>query len=85
VKDEFVADGLMVGQFHPVCANPGLWNEDFRPLRSPVPLLAIRQMLVFDLPFLTTSAGHIDAWLGRFAPHLPPRVRAHLTARVVPV
>ncbi|BCL16488.1 DUF6875 domain-containing protein [Micromonospora sagamiensis] len=83
VKDEFVTEGLMVGQFHPYCPNPGLWNEDFRPLRSPVPLLAVRRMLVFDLPFLTDSAGHFDAWVSRFAGHLPARVRSHLSHRVV--
>ncbi|SCL31272.1 DUF6875 domain-containing protein [Micromonospora inyonensis] len=83
VKDEFVTEGLMVGQFHPYCPNPGLWNEDFRPLRSPVPLLAVRRMLVYDLPFLTDSAGHFDAWVNRFAGHLPARVRSHLSHRVV--
>jgi hypothetical protein len=34
-KPEFVASGLMIGQFHPTCQQPGLWNPDFRPLRSP--------------------------------------------------
>jgi hypothetical protein len=85
VKDEYVTEGLMIGQFHPACDNPGLWNEGFRPLRAPIPLLAIRRMLVFDLPFLVEASHHLDAWLERFAPQLPPRVRTHLTARVLPV
>jgi hypothetical protein len=54
----------------PTRRNPGLWNEDFRPLRAPVPLLAVRRMLVFDLPFLVESSSHLDAWLERFAPRV---------------
>ncbi len=75
----------MIGQFHPRCDNPGLWNTDFRPLRSPLPLLAIRRMVVFDLPFLTEDTGHFEAWLGHFASHLPPRIRTQLTMRVAAV
>ncbi len=52
VKSDFVEDGLMIGQFHPKCDRPGIWNKEFRPLRSPVPLLAIRAMVRQDLPFL---------------------------------
>lgn len=80
-KDEFVADGLMIGQFHPTCDEPGLWNRDFRPLRSPIPLLAIRAMLVFDLPFLVDQP-HVDAYLKRFAQEIPTRIREQLVARV---
>ncbi|MDG4863725.1 hypothetical protein P8605_36835 [Streptomyces sp. T-3] len=82
-KDEFVADGLMLGQFHPLCEEPGLWNEDFRPLRSPVPLLAVRRLLVFDLPFLIGADRHLTDYLQRFAPGIPARMRDQLVSRVV--
>jgi len=82
LKDAFVREGLMVGQFHPRCAQPGLWNEDFRPLRAPVPLLAIRRMVASDLPFLLDSAGHLSAYLRRFAPGIPGHVRRLLVAKV---
>jgi hypothetical protein len=82
-KDNFVADGLMIGQFHPVCDHPGLWNADFKALRAPVPLLAIRRLVVFDLPFLMDSAAHAGSYLRRFAPDIPPRVRDLLVERVV--
>lgn len=52
LKAEFVASGLMIGKFHPASDQGGLHNPDFRPLRSPVPLLAIRFMVGSDLPFL---------------------------------
>ena len=56
LKPEFVDDGLMLGQFHMKNEEPGLHNEKFRPLRSPIPLLAIRFMVMQDLPFLTRQA-----------------------------
>ena len=55
LKPQFVADGLMLGQFHALNNEPGLHNQEFRPLRSPIPLLAIRFMVDSDLPFLTES------------------------------
>jgi hypothetical protein len=81
LKDAFVGEGLMIGQFHPRCDQPGLWSEDFRPLRAPVPLLAIRRMVASDLPFLLGTPGHLTAYLDRFAPDIPAHVRRLLVAR----
>jgi Domain of unknown function (DUF6875) len=52
VKAQFVESGLMIGKFHSKSEQGGLHNPAFRPLRSPVPLLAIRHMVDSDLPFL---------------------------------
>jgi Domain of unknown function (DUF6875) len=52
LKPQFVEAGLMIGKFHPLSDQSGLHNPGFRPLRSPVPLLAIRHMVDSDLPFL---------------------------------
>jgi hypothetical protein len=52
LKSDFVASGLMIGKFHPASDQGGLHNPGFRPLRSPLPLLAIRYMVGSDLPFL---------------------------------
>ena len=82
-KDDFVDHGLMIGQFHPACEAPGLWNPHFRPLRAPVPLLAIRKLVVFDLPFLLDKRNHLESFLRRFAPDIPARVRSQLAARLV--
>jgi hypothetical protein len=81
LKDSFVGEGLMVGQFHPRCERGGLWNERFRPLRAPVPLLAIRRMVSSDLPFLLDAPGHLSAYLSRFAPDIPGHVRRILVER----
>ncbi|MDS0139425.1 MULTISPECIES: DUF6875 domain-containing protein [unclassified Amycolatopsis] len=82
-KDGFVADGLMIGQFHPVCDQPGLWNDEFKALRAPVPLLAVRKLVVFDLPFLMDSPAHAESYFRRFAPDIPPRIRDQLVKRLV--
>jgi hypothetical protein len=81
-KDVFVADGLMIGQFHPACEEPGLWNAKFMALRAPVPLLAIRQLVVFDLPFVIDTDTHAESYLERFAPEIPTRIRDQLVKRV---
>jgi hypothetical protein len=52
LKPVFVADGLMFGQFYQGCPEPGLLNPIFRPLVSPIPLLAIRYMVAQDIAFL---------------------------------
>lgn len=52
LKPSFVELGLMLGEFHARNETPGLRNPDFRPLRSPVPMLVIRHMVESDLPFL---------------------------------
>jgi len=82
-KDKFVEDGLMIGQFHPVCDAPGLWNPEFKALRAPVPLLAIRKLVVFDLPFLVEHKAHAESYLRRFASEIPPRVRKQLAQRMI--
>ncbi len=81
-KDQFVEDGLMIGQFHPVCDTPGLWNPEFKALRAPVPLLAIRKLVVFDLPFLVEHKAHAESYIRRFAPEIPPRIRKQLAQRL---
>jgi hypothetical protein len=52
LKPIFVRDGLMLGEFHAFSRMPGLRNKYFRPLRSPMPLLAIRHMVESDVDFL---------------------------------
>jgi hypothetical protein len=75
LKPEFVAVGLMIGQFHARCEEPALWNHEFRPLRSPVPLLAIRHMVRTDAPFLAKDADWLAAYLERFGEAVPNRLQ----------
>ncbi len=52
MKPNFVDVGMMLGEFHANNDTPGLRNPDFRPLRSPIPMLVMRHMVESDLPFL---------------------------------
>ena len=58
LKPAFLDRGLMLGEFYPTCPKPGLRNPDFRPLRSPVPLLVIRQMA----PDVELSSIETNSW-----------------------
>ncbi|QNE18741.1 hypothetical protein F1D05_13535 [Kribbella qitaiheensis] len=63
LKPSFVADGLMLGQFHQLPPEAGgLWNPDFRPLHAPVALLAIRHMVRSDLPFLVDEPAFVTQY-----------------------
>ena len=41
----------MIGYMFATSEAPGLWNPDFRPLRAPLPVLAIRHLVEQDAPF----------------------------------
>jgi hypothetical protein len=72
LKPFFVEEGLMLGEFHKRTESGGLHNPNFRPLRSPIPILAIRFMTEFDLPFLIGGDDvhlrirYIEAYLQQF-------------------
>jgi len=67
-KTRFVADGLMLGQFHPACEAPAAHNPAFPVNRAPIPLMVIRHMAVHDILFLEEDpvwVEHYTAWLAR--------------------
>ena len=67
LKPRFVKMGLMVGQFYKTCREPGLRNPNFQPLKSPIPLLAIRYMVKSDIAFLKKSTEFMAAYNAIFA------------------
>jgi hypothetical protein len=73
LKPFFVELGLMLGEFHQRTESVGLHSSKFRPLRSPIPLLAIRFMSEFDLPFLQSPHNphlrirYLEIYLQRFS------------------
>jgi hypothetical protein len=74
LKPFFVEEGLMLGEFHQLNESPGLHNPHFRPLRSPIPMLAIRYMTESDLPFLDrltdepqVRVRYLEAYLKRIS------------------
>jgi len=83
LKPGFVGDGLMIGQFYEGCMEPGLWNGDFHPLQSPLPLLAIRHMVPSDFPFLRGNPTYLRPYFERFAGGIPERVRTVIVDELV--
>ncbi len=83
LKPEFVPQGLMIGEFHPACGTGGIWNPEFRPMRSPRPLLAIRIMMPSDLPFLIGQASYIETYLERYSQAMPSHTRQFLIRRLM--
>ncbi|RMI33039.1 hypothetical protein EBN03_13580 [Nocardia stercoris] len=81
-KSSFVDQGTMLGQFYPGCAQSGLWNKEFRPLNSPVPMLVVRSMMSTDFPFLLERPEWMNAYVRKFAPQLPAHVRAAVVGRL---
>lgn len=77
---EFAARHLMIGEFHAECDKPGLHNPEFRPLRSPVPLLAVRSMMLTDLAFLKGSDEKLRNYLQRFGDAALNAISAYLRA-----
>lgn len=63
-KTKFVEAGLMIGQFHPKCDVRGIHNPAFRAARGPYPLVAIRNMEVHDIVFLS-DWKHLD-WFAEY-------------------
>jgi hypothetical protein len=58
IKNEFVQNGMMVGQFHPRCEERGLYNPAFKVSVCKYPLIAMRHMALHDILFL----GHNQEW-----------------------
>jgi heptaprenyl diphosphate synthase len=59
IKPKMVDSGLMVGQFHSKCETRGIHNPAWNAIsKSPVPLMAVRHMVIHDIIFLENN----DAW-----------------------
>lgn len=73
VKDAFVADGLMVGQFHENCQVTAARNPDFAVAKAPVPVLAIRAMALHDIFFLSERRHWFEKYRELFGKFYAPQ------------
>lgn len=69
LKDAAVGAGLMIGQFHPACAEPAARNHAFPVSRSPIALYAVRHMAPHDAIFLHAERDWFEEYRTRFASH----------------
>lgn len=72
VKPIAVQRGMMLGQFHPSCAEPAARNPEFPVSRAPVPLVAIRPMAIHDILFLHERRDWFEEYLRLFGDHYVP-------------
>jgi hypothetical protein len=68
VKPALAEQGLMLGQFHPECTERAARNSEFQVARSPIPMLALRNMAFHDILFLHHEARCFNAYDQRFGP-----------------
>ena len=67
---------LMIAFFHPDSETHGLWNPDFRPMRAPIPVLAVRYLIEQDAVFAAKHHLMLAPYLMRFGPAGARRVVA---------
>lgn len=83
LKPDYVQEGLMLGEFHSGPPDKaGLWNPDFRPLASPVPMLVIRNMVATDFGFLKHDPELASCYLKRFGEYIPAHIRGEVQATI---
>ncbi|RDJ20571.1 hypothetical protein DWF00_07995 [Bosea caraganae] len=70
----------MIGLMHLDSDAPGLWNPEFRPLRAPLPVLAVRHMVEHDAPFAARHPLLLLPYLARFPLTGAKRLFSHLRA-----
>jgi hypothetical protein len=67
IKSKIVDSGLMVGQFHSKCEERGIHNSAWNAIsRSPIPLVAIRHMVIHDIMFLENNEEWFRAYDATF-------------------
>lgn len=71
----------MIGLMHAGSEAPGLWNPEFRPLRAPMPVLAIRHMVEQDAPFAVRHPLLLLPYLVQFPIAGLKRIVAHYSGR----
>lgn len=83
LQKDFVPNGLMVGEFHSGPPDKrGLWNEDFRPLYSPVPMLVVRHMVPTDVLFLKSNRDLFGEYVKIYGNAVPERFRTQFDEAV---
>ncbi|MFF3326331.1 DUF6875 domain-containing protein [Streptomyces sp. NPDC002889] len=73
VKDEYVAQGLMIGQFHENCDVTAARNPRFVVSKAPVPVLAIRAIALHDVFFLSDRPHWFQKYREKFGKFFGPQ------------
>ena len=82
IKPKMVELGLMVGQFHPKCYERPIHNPQWNAVsRSPVPLMALRHMVIHDIMFLGDNEATFKDTIRSLAPTLWRAARLYVHIR----
>jgi hypothetical protein len=74
IKAKMVDSGLMVGQFHLKCEERGIHNPVWNAIsRAPVPLMAMRHMVIHDIMFLEDNEGWFRVYDANFGTRFAER------------
>ena len=74
IKPKMVDSSLMVGQFHSKCETRGIHNSAWNAIsRSPIPLMAMRHMVIHDVMFLEDNEAWFRAYDANFGARFAER------------
>ena len=62
----YAKDGFVMGGFHEESAGTAIYNASFRPFRSPVPFVLMRQGVVGDWKFFLDNEDMLNVWAQRY-------------------
>jgi hypothetical protein len=62
----YVHDGLVIGPFYDGNDGAALYNPNFRPFTSPVPLLLMRRAVISDWKFFLSNEEWLRLWARRY-------------------
>jgi hypothetical protein len=62
----YVEDGIVFGPFYEGHEGTAIYNSNFRPFRSPVPFLFVRQGVISDWKFFLDNQDWLNLWARRF-------------------
>jgi hypothetical protein len=62
----YADDGLVMGPFYEGNDGTALYNPNFRPFRSPVPLLLMRRAVISDWKFFLDNKEWLPLWARRY-------------------
>ena len=62
----YVKDGLVMGPFYEGNAGTAIYNPNFRPFTSPVPLLLMRRAVISDWKFFLNDENWLRLWARRY-------------------
>ena len=62
----YADDGVLFGPYYEGHEGTAIYNSEFRPFQSPVPLLFVRSTVVSDWKFFLDNEEWLNLWARRF-------------------